>query len=238
MNEELSILYKVQQADTEIARLRDALAGLDTGVELGAEAAAVEAELEAVRQQHRATEKEYVDSELELKTLEEKRGRFQSQLYGGAVRNPRQLSDLQGEVKMLSREIGKVEDRMLELMEALEGQRSAIAAQEARLKELRDDVNAVCARYEKTGSRLRAEIRDLEVQREQYGAQVGRDLLRRYEQIRGRQGNLGLVKVTGSTCPGCRIALPSETVKALRAGRANLSCDNCGRLLFWDEPED
>jgi len=27
-------------------------------------------------------------------------------------------------------------------------------------------------------------------------------------------------------------------VKALQGGRANLTCENCGRLLFWDESED
>jgi len=45
------------------------------------------------------------------------------------------------------------------------------------------------------------------------------------------------VKVTGPTCPGCRITLPSETVKAAKAGRSGLTCDNCGRLLVWDGGE-
>ncbi|NIN97204.1 MAG: hypothetical protein GTO49_19960, partial [Anaerolineae bacterium] len=83
-----------------------------------------ERDLARLREQHRTTEKEATDRDLELKALEEKKARFESQLYGGTVRNPRQLSDLQGEVTMLSREISKVEDRILELMEALESERS------------------------------------------------------------------------------------------------------------------
>ncbi len=53
-----------------------------------------------------------------------------------------------------------------------------------------------------------------------------------------QQGNLGLVRITGTTCAGCRIALPSETVKGLKAGRRDLTCENCARLLFWDEEGD
>lgn len=235
MSEDLAILYRVQQADTEIARLRQALAGLDTGAGIASELAAAEAELAALRERQRAAEKESLDRELELRTLEEKRKKFQDQLYGGTIRNPRQLSDLQEEVEMLSREIKKVEDRMLELMETLEGHRVEIHTREASLKDLQDRLQAVRTKYEATGSRLRQEIADLEAERGEWAARVRPDLLKRYEQIRSRQGNLALVRVTGNTCPGCRITLPSELVKALEAGRPNLSCESCGRLLFWEK---
>lgn len=238
MSEELAVLYQVQQADTEIARLREALAALDTGASLEMELATAEAELAAVRARHHATERESLDCDLELKTLEEKRSKFQTQLYGGSVRNPRQLEDLQREVAMLSREIGKVEDRALELMELLESQRAEIAQKEAQLAELRRRLEAVHEKYETTSSWLHSEIRELEARREELAGRVPALLLRRYEQIRARQSNLGLVKVTGGTCPGCRIALPSDTLKSLKAGAGRQTCENCGRLLFWEgEPE-
>ena len=237
MTEELAILYRVQQADTEIARLRQALAGLDSGEELASEVAAAEGELSALRERQRAAEKESLDRELELRTLEEKRKKFHDQLYSGAIRNPRQLSDLQKEVEMLSREIRKVEDRVLELMETLESCRGEIAVSEASLSELRERLEAVRSKYETTGTRLRQEIADLEAQRGEWAGQVKPEGLRRYEQIRLRQGNLGIVRVTGNTCPGCRITLPSELVKALHAGRPNLACESCARLLFWDGSE-
>jgi len=238
VSEDLAILYQVQQADTEIARLRQALAGLDDGAQLESEVAAAEAELAGLREEERTAEKESLDRELELRALEEKRKRFQDQLYGGAIRNPRQLSDLQEEVAMLSREIRKVEDRMLELMEMLEDRRAQIHAREAGLKERQERLQAVRSKYETTGGRLRQEIAELEAQRGGLAAQVSADLLKRYEQIRTRQGDPALVRVTGNMCPGCRITLPSELLKALQAGRPNLSCESCRRLLFWQRQEN
>lgn len=234
MSGELAILYEVQQADTELARLREALAGLDAGDELAAQAEEAEAELARLREQHRATNNEAADRDLELKSLEEKKAGFEGQLYGGRVQNPRQLSDLQGEVAMLAREIGKVEDRILELMESVEGERSAIEASELRVKELKESLASVRARHETTGSRLQGEIAALEERRKARASEVGSQLLKRYESIRARQTNLGLVRVMGAACPGCRITLPSETVKGLKAGRQDLTCENCGRLLFWE----
>jgi predicted nucleic acid-binding Zn-ribbon protein len=93
----------------------------------------------------------------------------------------------------------------------------------------------VRAKYETTGGRLRREIAELESQRKERAAQVKPDLLKRYERIRSRQGNLGMVKITGNTCPGCHVTFPSEVVKALRAGRSELTCESCGRLLFWEQ---
>lgn len=238
MSQELAVLYQVQVVDTETARVNGALAGLDSGEGLRAEIGAAESELAALLQRHHETEKESLDLDLELKSLEEKRTKFQGQLYGGSVRNPRQLSDLQEEVQMLSREIGKVEDRMLELMDALEGAREEIRAKAAHLADLRGRLEEVVEAYEGTGSRLRAELGELEEKRRGLSAQVTAGLLKRYEQIRARQANLGLVKVTGGSCPGCHISLPSETLKALKTERAPMTCESCGRLLFWDAPTE
>lgn len=232
---ELATLYQVQQADTEIARLKQALSGLDDGSALAAEIAAEEAELKRLLDRHQTTENESLDRDLELKALEEKRRKFSDQLYGGSVHNPRQLADLQGEVEMLSREIGKVEDRILELMEALEQERAEIAQREQRLEEQRGELAQIREKHRVASARLRQELTELEERRRGLAAQVPAALLKRYEQIRARQSNLGLVKVTGDTCPGCRITLPSETLKALRSQPGPLTCENRGRLLFWDE---
>jgi predicted nucleic acid-binding Zn-ribbon protein len=231
VNEELSILCKVQETDTEIERHRQALDALDSGTQLEEEVGAVESELAEIREKQSATEQENLDSELELRTLQEKKERFQGQLYSGAVSNPRQLSDLHREVEMLGREIGKVEDRMLEMMEALESQRAEIATRETRVAELRGDLESVRSGYEDKSARLRIELEEMESQRREFASRVGTQLLKRYEQIRSRMSNLGLVRVTGTTCPGCRIALPSDTVKAMKTGRPGPTCDNCGRML-------
>jgi hypothetical protein len=138
---------------------------------------------------------------------------------------------------MLDREIGKTEDRMLELMDSLESERTEIGERESRLAKKREQLREVQERHARTSERLRGEVSVLADRRKELTAQVAVQLLKRYEQIRVRQGNLGVVKVTGANCPGCRVALPSETVKALKADRGTITCENCGRLLFWDSSE-
>jgi hypothetical protein len=236
VNEELANLYRVQELDTEIARRQQALAALDSGAELEQQIAPLRSEIADLRQRQEAAENENLNLELELRTVQQKRDGFQTRLYSGRVSNPRQLSDLQQEVDMLGREIRRVEDRMLELMEMMESQREQIAAQETRLGELEQQLELARARHEEAGGRLRADISELEVSREETAQRVSPVVLRRYEQIRARSANTGVVKVIGGDCPGCHIALPSETLKHLKAGRSGLACENCARLLFWQAP--
>jgi hypothetical protein len=236
--EELALLYQVQQADLEIARLKTALAGLDTGEELRAEIAAAEESLASSQAQLHATEAESRDRELELRTLQEKKQRFERQLYSGTVRNPRELKDLQGEVDMLKREGDRVELRVIELMLELEQQRAKAAEQQTAIAGMRQRLAEVVAAFEATSGRLRAEMAELEGKRSALAARVGAPTRKRYEQIRARQNNLALVKVTSATCPACRVSLPSERLKAIRAGEAGETCDNCGRLLLWGGPAD
>ena len=233
MNEQLSILCELQETDTEIARHREALDTLDTGTQVEEEIGGVESELVELREKQAAIEHENLDRELELKTLQDKKERFHGQLYSGKVSNLGQLSDLHQEVEMLAREIRKIEDHVLDLMETLESQRAEIAARDTRLGELKGDLESVRSRYEDRSARLRSELEELESQRGEFASRVGTQLLKRYEQIRARMGNLGLVRVTGTTCLGCRIALPSDTIKAMKAGRPGPTCDNCGRMLAW-----
>ncbi len=233
MSEQLAVLYEVQQADLEISRLKQALASLDTGEGLRAEIAAAEAGAAKLRKRLETLEAEHLDQTLEMETLIEKRSRFETQLYGGKVSNPRQLTDLQEEVNMLRREGDRVETRVIELMLELEQERADLAGQEAELAGQRARLQELLQQVDMTSRRLQAEIAEWEERRKGAAAQVNAHLLKRYDQIRVSKGNLGLARVTDQTCPGCRVAIPSERLKAIKAGRVGETCDNCGRMLMW-----
>ena len=131
-----------------------------------------------------------------------------------------------------------MEDRELELMETLEGQRGQLARWDEELGDKKAKLRSVLANYAERSGRLLEQVAALEGQRKEIVPRVNGPLLKRYEQIRVRQGGLGLVRVTGDTCPGCRVTLASELQKELWTGRVGLTCDNCGRLLYREKAKD
>lgn len=58
--------------------------------------------------------------------------------------------------------------------------------------------------------------------------------LRLYERISKRM-NHGIVPVEDRTCLGCYMALPTSAVPASTDPDHLLTCENCGRILYWLE---
>src|SRR5947209_20570505 len=101
MKEKLAALYALQQIDSALDALKRRYAALDPGrVEETAHQSAKGAHDEAASALH-ATTASLHDTELEQKTVEAKRSEYETKLYSGAVRVPKELSAMQEEIEML-----------------------------------------------------------------------------------------------------------------------------------------
>lgn len=234
MKAEYRSLLELQRIDGEIGRRQQALADLDQGLQLRARIAELKAALEQETRRLRGLEKEQLASELEMKGTEAKRKDFSDRLYGGRVRNPKELGDLEREVEMLSASIGKLEDRVLGLMEAADGQRSQVRQIESDLTDQQERLKQVLEIYGRESARLQGEIAQLQAEREKLLPEISTVLLRRYDQIRARHQNLGVVAVTGELCPACRVTFSLDLRRQLKQSGHLQTCENCGRLLIWE----
>jgi predicted nucleic acid-binding Zn-ribbon protein len=61
-------------------------------------------------------------------------------------------------------------------------------------------------------------------------AQLDPELLQRYERLNQRHGR-AIVPVINGVCYGCFMRLPTST--ATESSKRVLTCENCGRILYW-----
>jgi hypothetical protein len=137
------------------------------------------------------------------------------------------------EVKHLVRHIAELEDRELEVMEAVEPLDADFrTAQDERvaLEELVERLREAIATSE--GS-LAAELAAQSTERDAVAGDVPKELLVRYEQLRKKLGGTGAARLIGGSCGGCHLALPSMEVDRIRRAppEAIITCDQCGRIL-------
>ena len=236
MSNDLATLYEVQKIDTRIHDLAGEREALDSGAEVRAQAEALRAQAQQAHDELRKLEAELRDSELQMKTREAKKKDFEDKMYSGRVRNPKELDDMQREVQMLGEQIDKLEDKALNMMEEIEQRRAAIAAQDSELRERETRLAQVEAHYGSENVRIADEISALEAQRAALVPAIAQDLLRRYDDLRAKRGNVAIVRVTADICPGCRIAISLDTLRQLKRG-ARASCESCGRILYWEESQ-
>jgi predicted nucleic acid-binding Zn-ribbon protein len=156
----------------------------------------------------------------------------ESALYGGKIRNPKELQDLQNESASLKRYLAVLEDRQLEAMIALE---EAEEAYRAATK----DYTVILALMEQKNATLVHEksnlLKDTERLKEERKAIAGSILdldLQLYEQLRVQRGGLAVARVVDRTCSACGSTLSSALLNAAQLPNQVSRCSTCGRILY------
>jgi len=176
--------------------------------------------------------KQVRELELEVGTVEDKLKKNQDQLYGGYVRNPKELKSLQEEATALRRHRSQLEDRELELMIATEESESERAERQARLYQIeelwRTDQAGMFAEKEQLQQRLA----ELEEQQSGIRAEIGSKDLAFYDDLQGRLGGKGIALLKDGLCQGCWVDVPMTVARAVERGQGQNYCPICDRLLY------
>lgn len=230
-----SALYRLQKVDTELDQRRAQLAEVEARLasspavqEAQANLATVQNELAAARRSAKALDDENQDLTTKIK---ENEGR----LYGGKVRNPRELQDLQADIQALKRRRDELDENQLAAMEAVEAgeqteaaARTALSAAEAaRADEQRD--------LAKDKGALEALIAKLEGEREAALISVSTEDRATYDSLRRQKGGKAIAQLVEGTCGLCGVAPSSSRIQAARQSGELVRCGNCGRILYAEQ---
>ncbi|MDQ3659798.1 MAG: C4-type zinc ribbon domain-containing protein [Actinomycetota bacterium] len=167
----------------------------------------------------------------EISVLEQKLQREQHRMYSGQVANPKELSNLQAEVEMLSRRRGGLEDELLDSMVARDGAVSTLQALTTERDELSSSVSELQSEVARLSGEIEAELEERLKARDELRSGLPEDLVLLYEKIRSAKGGVGAAVLERGTCQGCHTRLPAREVERLRAEGGLQRCDNCRRIL-------
>jgi uncharacterized protein len=167
----------------------------------------------------------------EISVLEQKLEREQQRMYSGQVSNPKELSNLQAEVEMLTRRRGGLEDELLESMVARDAAVSTLQSLSLELDELASSVSELRAEVGRLSGEIEADLGAHRRARDELRKGLADDLVALYEKIRSAKGGVGAAALERDTCLGCHTKLPAREVERLRAEGGLQRCDNCRRIL-------
>ncbi len=223
-------LYRLERLDDEEEQARRRLA----------EIAAVLGETPALRQARQALRQaadrlqrcgvRQRDLELEVRGLKDEIAASERTLYGGAIRNPKELSDLQAKVASLQRFHARKEEDLLEAMIAAEEAEAAHAQAQARLTEVEAAWAADQGDLRAEAGRLESRLAEIARQRESLLPNIPAGDLETYRALRRKKGQAVAV-MRGDSCTACGMEMPpGPLARGREAGL--IVCDNCGRLLL------
>ena len=232
----LARLLAVQDHDTVIDQLRHRRATLPERGEL----AGVDRQLGAL--EARAKELAVGRDELgvrqgaleqQIEASKSRRATIEQRLFSGHVAASRELQAMNEEVQHLARHITELEDREIEVMEALEPLDGELAAGDVARAALDGDAHRLRTAIAAAEHDIEAELEREGEARAAAASAVRDDLLVRYEQLRSKLGGTGAARLVHGSCSGCHLALPSMELDRVRKAPpdAVVTCEQCGRIL-------
>ena len=225
-------LFSLQQLDTSLDAARARLAEIerilnDNSAVKKAKKQAAQAEEKRVKAQLALKR-----AEQEVQAQQDKIDKNQKMLYGGSVKAPKELEDLQMEPGALRRYLELLEDRQLEAMIAFEEAESTESSNQTNLEKVQREVADQNQDLTKEQGKLTKEADKLEAERQSLASNIPPDMISQYEKLRKKRAGLAVVEVKQSSCSACGSTLTAAQAQAARSPSQTTKCEMCGRILY------
>ena len=227
-----SELFALQRTDLAFDSIVARLAGVEDQLGETEELTVARERLDQCQEEVREIQARKKEMDYQAEAARVKAAEIESKLYGGTVKNPKELEDFQADLTSLRGQLGKREDALLEAMLELEEGEAVLKEAEEALAKIETSWKAEQATLRETQATLKQEIAELEAKRLDQLEGMDQVALSLYGLLRERRQGTAVAVVERGLCQGCRISLPMSILQQARAGVGLVQCVSCERILL------
>lgn len=225
-------LYELQEIDLEIDAKREALS--EVMGRLGQSEVLDQVRLSLAGDEEHLVELERSqrEQEREVEDLRAKATASEEKLYGGTVKNPKELASLQEQVVNLQQKMRVGDDKTLDIMAEVDTTQQKVSLKRGEVAKIEEDWRAEQASLSQQQAELGAALATLEQKGKDLAGKLDASSLELYQALRRKRHGRAVAKVEQGMCQGCRIALPMSELQRARLGQELVQCSSCERILY------
>jgi hypothetical protein len=227
-------LLRLQQVDSRIDHLEAELGRIKAELENNQVAAAARQALEAAEEEQKDAENGRMRAEGGASALRLKLQQAEASLYGGTVRNPKELQDLQAEVASVKKHLITLDADEIAWMERLEAADGRCHAASAHLSEVLAGLESEHGQLRQRQSELARAKESLLSERGATADAVRSTWRESYDGLRRTRRGVAVVAVEDGACAACGTALTPALQQTVRHAQDLTYCPSCGRILYAD----
>ena len=236
MSPDLEHLIELQNLETAIDEGRRRIAAHPQRVaDADARLAQAKEAVEAVKQRLKASQEVRRDAEKEAATYQGRLSKFKDQL--SAVKTNREYQAMQHEIETAQKELGVVEERVLERMMESDALAAEIKKAEQQLAAQQKEVDAEKKTLAEELVTVEAGLKDATEKRSARVASLPPQLIALFEQVaRARKGVAITTATRDGLCAACHVRLRPQVFQEIRRNDQIIQCASCNRILYYIPP--
>jgi predicted nucleic acid-binding Zn-ribbon protein len=231
MNEQLTLLISLQNADIKIKELEDIIKKLPK--ELAERRNIYQTNLNEytkLKQELEDKEKQRRFQERQLQVILDELEKFQKKIY--EVKTQKEMEALDAQIKQKRQERAQTEDQILNLMIIIEELETKLKTAKEAMDEQENFYKQKEIEYQRKLADSQQELQISKKERENVIQGIDKGLLEVYEKLRKQKNNLAVVEVKNGNCLGCYTSVPTQVINQLKLGEDIIRCDRCSRILY------
>ena len=151
------------------------------------------------------------------------------------VKTNREYSALLTEIESVKREKEELDENAIKSMELIESIQAEIQGIKSELEEFQNQSKEKRAELTNKINDLKDRMAVEKQKRDNLAIRIDKSTIKLYERIMRSRKNLAVVTLRNGSCGGCFAEVPLQRVADIRKGDRLLTCDNCGRILYYEE---
>ena len=225
-------LYRLQQVDGQIDQIQARQKWIqDTLLNDSSLRAATQA-CAAADTKFKEVSRLLKQSEAEVEKHRAKIEQTEASLYGGSVRNPKELQDLQKDIVSLKKHLETLEERELEAMLLAESTEQEFQSAKSELERTQVQANEQNQGLSSESEALIKNLERLQTERKAVIGDLAAPAVEMYDQLRRQRRGVAVAVVTDSACAACGTTLTPAQQQNARSTSQLFNCPSCGRILF------
>ncbi|MEI8130834.1 MAG: C4-type zinc ribbon domain-containing protein [Leptolinea sp.] len=225
-------LSRLQKIDTELDQISSRQQEIQRIIKDESEFDEVKSRLSEAENQLKVCQKQLQDIDEKNHHFQMKLQESEQSLYGGKIRSPRELQDIQNEIGSLKKQISIQDEAQFSVMmqfEELETNQTSIKAEWVEAQSI---FATRVASSKGEFSSLEKKKENLFIERHAVIQNLEEDVLQKYVALRKTKRGLAVALVSEQACMGCGSTLTPADWQAARSPQRLVLCATCGRILY------
>ncbi len=232
MNTSLS-LFRLQTLFTRRAAIRRRLEQIETELAEDITVKAAVSSREAAAKTYENAQKLQSEHQALMNERRLKKDLTHAQLFGGKVRSPKELQELEQEEKNLTDLLSRMEEEMMTQMAASDQAKADLELaqnlHQAAVDQKATDSSLLLAER----SKLQEELGPLGLQLKSLAQEIPADVFTDFQELLRIKKGRAVAEISDGSCDACGMDLTPADLQLAKSAPKPIRCKNCGRMLFF-----